>query len=77
MGRRVACRIVDLHELKLWPAPGGAQRQATDPTETIDANFDVMGVLFVDSTPPTAACGISVVGWLASLPASLKWMSGR
>lgn len=40
MRRRVTRWIVDLHEFKLWPAPGGSQRETTDPTETIDANFD-------------------------------------
>jgi hypothetical protein len=40
MGRRVTRWIVDLHEFEFWPAPGCSQREATDPTETIDANFD-------------------------------------
>ncbi|VVP54821.1 hypothetical protein PS874_05474 [Pseudomonas fluorescens] len=40
MGRRVTCRIVDLHELERWPTPGGAQSKSTDPAKTIDANFD-------------------------------------
>ncbi|KAI3494610.1 hypothetical protein L1887_40588 [Cichorium endivia] len=40
MGDCITGRIVDLYELKLWPVPGCSQSEATDPTETIDANFN-------------------------------------
>jgi hypothetical protein len=35
----VACRIVDLHELKLRPAPGCTQGKTTDATKTVDTYF--------------------------------------
>ena len=40
VGRRIASRVVDLHELQLWPAPGRAQGQAADAAETVDTHFD-------------------------------------
>ncbi|MCY1267403.1 hypothetical protein D9M70_158370 [compost metagenome] len=39
-GRRVTRRVIDTDELELRPAPGGAQRQTTDTTETVDTDFD-------------------------------------
>src|SRR5690606_41548054 len=38
--RRIASRVVDLHKLQFRPAPGSAQRQATDTTKTVDTCLD-------------------------------------
>ncbi|MCY1358570.1 hypothetical protein D9M69_451090 [compost metagenome] len=40
VGRGVAGRVVDADELQFGPVPGGAQRQTTDTTETVDTDFD-------------------------------------
>src|SRR5690606_16288693 len=40
MSRGVTSRIVDLYELKLWPAPGCTQGKTPDTTETVDTYFD-------------------------------------
>jgi hypothetical protein len=40
MGYCIACRVVDLHELELWPAPGCTQGETTDATKTVDTYFD-------------------------------------
>src|SRR5690606_39125188 len=40
VGCGVTGRVVDLHKLKFRPAPGGAQRQTTDTTKSVDTYLD-------------------------------------
>ncbi len=43
VGGCVAGGIVDLDELQLWPIPGCAQCQTSNPAEAVDTNFDCHG----------------------------------
>ncbi|MNV60622.1 hypothetical protein D3C71_1530920 [compost metagenome] len=45
VGLGVADRVIDLDEFEFRPAPGRAQRQATDTAKPIDAYFDCHGLV--------------------------------
>jgi hypothetical protein len=41
--RGIATVVVHVHQLDAWPAPEGAEHQAADPSEAVDADAQGTG----------------------------------